>query len=143
MVGPSWNTQEEGKVRGGFRGNGDLHAAVPGVICFLRDFQCGAVVEAPVEFGIIVEVEINSFRAGAVEIAGKRGKSALDIGGATGGVVPEIANFPGALAMAAGRVVVGEGRLELQRSAIAVESAIERHTGINGVVERALDHIGE
>src|SRR6266481_1434158 len=130
-VSPSENTQEKCELGGLGRGEDNFHAAIPGIICFLADFQADAVFEMPVDFRIVVKVEIDAVAAGAVKISRQRGKSALQIRGAASGVVPIVANF------------VAVGRIKRQRIAIAVERAVQRHAGIDAVVERALDHIRE
>ena len=78
--------------------------------------------------------------AGAfVEVARQRGKGALQIGRAASSVVPGIAD------VSIGCVTVARvpGRIERERIAIAIHLAIERHPGIDAVVERTFDNIGK
>jgi hypothetical protein len=51
------------------RGHGDLYLSVPWIVCFLCDLQAGAVFQVPIEFGIVVEMQVNAVSAGAVEIS--------------------------------------------------------------------------
>ena len=87
-----------------------------------------AVLEMPIEMRVVVKIDVHTFGAGAVKITRQRCQNALEVRRATGGVVPFIANF-----FAGG----------FERIAIAIECARKRHAGVDPVVERALDHIGE
>src|SRR6266568_2743088 len=93
VFGPPGNSEVEREF-GSFGGrNADFHAAVPRIICFLSDFEARAVFKVPVEIGIIVKMQVDSIIAGAVEISWERGERALQVRGATGRVVPRVANF--------------------------------------------------
>src|SRR5205807_8916072 len=93
VVRPSGDPQEECELRGLGGGEGNFHVAVPWIICFLAHFQADTVLEVPVEFRIVEEVEINAVAAGAVEISGQRGQGAFQIRRAASRVVPLVANF--------------------------------------------------
>ena len=82
----------------------------------------------PVQPGIVVKVHINAPGTGAIKVARQRRQRALQIGWAAGGVVPFVPDF-------------FTGRF--QWIAVAVERAGKRHPGIDAVVKRPLDHIGE
>src|SRR3981189_752356 len=92
-LGPSRNSQIESKVRSFGRRHGNFDAAVPWIICSLYNLQASAVLQMPIEFRIVVKVQIDPIAAGAVEISGERGKDALEIRRATRHVVPGIPNL--------------------------------------------------
>src|SRR5258708_36757297 len=85
----------------------------------------------PIELGIIVKVQANPSAAGAVEISGKGSKDALEVRRTAGRVVPGIANG------------FSKGGIESQRIAVAIEPAVERHSGIDAVIESPLDDVGK
>src|SRR5438105_11941832 len=116
-IGPSGDAQEYRELGRLRRSDGQLDAAVPRVIGFLRDPKTRAVLKMPVEAGVVVKVHVQAVLTGAVEITGKRGQGALEVGRATGGVVPLVADF------------VATAGIERQRIAITIERAIERHAG--------------
>src|SRR6202165_4480822 len=92
-VSPSGDTQEKCELGWFSGGEDDFHSAVPWIICFLADFQADTAVEMPVEFRIVVEVQVNAVAAGAVKISRQRGQGAFQIRRAAGRVVPLVANL--------------------------------------------------
>src|ERR1700730_1766945 len=72
-VSPPRNAQEKCELAWFSGGENNFHVAIPGIICFLADFQADAPLETPVEFRIVVEVEIDAVAAGAVKVPGQRG----------------------------------------------------------------------
>src|ERR1700682_3064289 len=103
----------ESKVGSLLRSHGDIHSSIPGIVCFLRNPQGGAILQMPIEFGIIVEMHVNAVAAGAIEISRKRGEGAFEIWWTAGDVVPLVANL------------VATGRIEGQRITITIEGAVE------------------
>src|SRR5579862_7300282 len=103
----------------------DFDNPFPWVLGTLHDLDRRAVFQAPAQLGIVEQVHVQAVAAGAVEIARKRRKRALQVRRATGSVVPLIANL-----------VVG-GWIERQRIAITVQRAAQRHSRIDAVVESA------
>ena len=82
-------------------------------------------------------MHIYAVLAGAVEISGQGRERTLDVRWAAGYVVPGIPNI-----RAAAESVEMCG-IKGQRIAIAIGRSIERHSGVDSVVESALDHVGE
>ena len=76
-------------------------------------------------------MNVNAIATCAVQISRQRSERALEVGRTTGYVVPGIADF------------VSGRRIERQRIAIAVERSIQRHAGVDPVVECSFDYIGE
>src|ERR1700722_1396099 len=76
-------------------------------------------------------MNVDSIGAGAIEISGQRSESTLKIRRTAGRVVPGIAD-----------IVSGRG-IEGQRVSITVEGAIQRHSGIDSVVQSTLYNIGK
>ncbi len=76
-------------------------------------------------------MNVDAILAGAVEVAGQRRKRALNIRRTAGRVVPGIPNH------------IARRGLEGQRVAIAVHLPIERHSGVDAVIQRPLHHIGK
>src|SRR5580658_8710625 len=74
---------------------------------------------------------VDSVRAGAVEIPRERPERALEVRRTAGYVIPGISDL------------VSRGRIKRQRIAIAIERAVERHAGIDSVIQSALYNIGE
>src|SRR6478672_3257348 len=123
-VGPSRDTQIEGKSRSLRRSDGNLDFAIPRIICFLRDLQANPVFQPPVQFRIVVQVKIDSIAAGAVEVSWQGSESTLEIRRTTSGVVPGIANL------------LSGGRVKRQWIPIAIKCSVERHSGIDAVIQR-------
>ena len=76
-------------------------------------------------------MQINSVLARAIEISGKRSKDAFEIRRTASRVIPRIADF------------FAGGRIKGERVAVTIKSAIERHPGIDAVIESALEDVGE
>ena len=130
-IRPSGNSQVKRKIRRFGGRNCDFDSAVPGIVRLLPHLQANAVFQPPIELGIVVKMEIDSICAGAVEISWEGSKRTLQIRRTTSRVVPWIANF------------LSRGRIKRQRIAIAIQSAIKRHSGIDTVIERPFDYVRE
>src|SRR5208337_5540198 len=84
----------------------------------------------PIKLRIVVQVQVKAILAGAVKIAWQGRKGALQIRRAARGVIPGIADM------------VAARRVERQGIAITIKSTVERHPGIDAVIQSTLDNVG-
>src|SRR5207302_459809 len=113
------------------RHHSNFHVAVPRIISLLSDLEGRAIFQAPIELRIIVEMQINSIAARAVEIARQRSDGAFKVWWPAVRVVPRVSNL------------VPVGKIECQWVSITVERTVKRHPRIDTVIQRPFDDIGE
>ena len=130
-IRPSGNSQVKSEIRRSGRRNRDFGPTVPRIVRLLPDLQADAVFQPPIELRIIVKMQVDSIIAGAVEISRQGCKRTLQIRRTAGRVVPWVANF------------FPCGRIKCQRVAVAIQCTIERHPGIDTVVECPFDYVRE
>ena len=99
--------------------------------CRKADAALYAACQAPVHGGVVVEMNVDAVVRDAVEIAGQRSKRAFEVGRAARGVVPGVADL------------VARSWIVSQRIPIAIKLAIERHAGVDAVVQRTLHDVGK
>src|SRR5437763_13430549 len=134
---PSRNSRVQRELLGLCDRDRKFDRAIPRIVCFLLDLEPASVLKVPIESGIVIQMHIYAVLAGAVEISGQGRERTLDVRWAAGYVVPGIPNI-----RAAAKSVKMCG-IKCQRIAIAIGRSIERHSGVDSVVQCAFDHVGE
>src|SRR5437879_11538532 len=76
-------------------------------------------------------MKVDPVLAGAVKVTRKGSEDALEVRWTASHVVPLIADL------------VASRRIKRERVTVAVEHAVERHSGIDAVVQRPFDDVGE
>src|SRR5690242_15137555 len=108
LVRPPGNSQIKSKIRRLGGRDRDFNHSVPGIICFLGNLEANAIFQMPIQFRIVIKVQVNAVVAGAVKVSWQRSKSTLQVGWTAGRVVPWVANL------------FSRGWIERQRVAIAI-----------------------